>query len=380
MKAALKLSPQSRSKGLLGTLLLNQQLVTQNQLDKAIEHQCSHGGRLGTCLLETHCIEEEKLTRVLNQQWQRPYFSSMMLMNIPRDVLEVLTAKLICKHNILPFKTDNDYLYLAVTNCRELSLFEELETLTDKQIVPVLFSDMRLAVALNKYFSTPLLPRYEKLAITVSKQQFNLSKPLPGQGEKFTPLQNNKIRQATPKQLSPTAEKTAPPPNRSPYDLFTDHLLQAKNNEDVLGALFGYLKNTCVSAALFILKNQHIHGWDCLNQDKTKGVANFESAIQDFPLLNKVVTERIIHYGNCPAEFKQDSLEGVFSQPEDHYFLCAPLSIKERTFAALCLELKDQQSKQQLHLYKNICQKLELAFQLLIIKSKIIAAPDEADE
>ena len=378
------------SQGLLGKLLPERHLITRQQLDKAIERQCLHGGRLGTCLLETDSIDEEILSKTLNIQWQRPYFPASLLMDIPRHLLQLLSVKTILSNKFLPFKKNDLTLYVGVTDCRNDSLFTELETLTGLNLVPVLFSDMRLAVALNKYFSRPLPPRYEQLATDLKKRQ---PKPLAPQIHHDHPQTKHKntlgIKDTGSKACvnatlsnKHRSQPLRPHPSTTtgPDEDFAVKLTTANSLSDIFAVLNTYLEDYAINSALIAVKNKIISGWCCSNQEENNAFSKFRSDLFRFPTLKKIAEERIIHYGQSPPELETREFNDIFNGRGKNRFFIAPVSIKKRTCALLCLELKKEIPEDPLYLLDNVCQKLELALQLLILKNKILAPPEETHE
>src|SRR3989441_3776352 len=57
----------------LGQILLDEKMVTREQLDKAIQTQHRSGGHLGRILVEQGALTEQNLAKVLSIQWGLPY-------------------------------------------------------------------------------------------------------------------------------------------------------------------------------------------------------------------------------------------------------------------------------------------------------------------
>ena len=58
----------------LGQLLLKNNLITENQLDRALEIQKTTGQKLGEILIGRHYITEEDLNEILNLQKKNFFF------------------------------------------------------------------------------------------------------------------------------------------------------------------------------------------------------------------------------------------------------------------------------------------------------------------
>ena len=46
----------------LGEILIKENLITSDQLRKALAHQKANGGRLGTCLMQLGFISDDEIT------------------------------------------------------------------------------------------------------------------------------------------------------------------------------------------------------------------------------------------------------------------------------------------------------------------------------
>ena len=56
----------------LGEILVKESLITQDQLQKALEFQRANGGKLGTCLTKLGFITDDDITGVLSRQYGVP--------------------------------------------------------------------------------------------------------------------------------------------------------------------------------------------------------------------------------------------------------------------------------------------------------------------
>ena len=56
----------------LGEILVKESLITQDQLQKALEFQRANGGKLGSCLTKMGFITDDDITGVLSRQYGVP--------------------------------------------------------------------------------------------------------------------------------------------------------------------------------------------------------------------------------------------------------------------------------------------------------------------
>src|SRR5439155_1225461 len=61
----------------LGEILVKESLITQDQLQKALEFQRTNGGKLGSCLTKLGIITDDDMTGVLSRQYGVPTINLM---------------------------------------------------------------------------------------------------------------------------------------------------------------------------------------------------------------------------------------------------------------------------------------------------------------
>ena len=71
----------------LGEILLQDGLISQGQLDKALKRQVTAGGRLGTNLVEMMLLDDVRLGQILSRQSSIPDVHPKVLESIDQSVL-----------------------------------------------------------------------------------------------------------------------------------------------------------------------------------------------------------------------------------------------------------------------------------------------------
>ncbi|PLX88756.1 MAG: hypothetical protein C0618_03595 [Desulfuromonas sp.] len=150
----------------LGDILIEKYLITTEQLEEATEIQCLYGGKLGTSLIEVGAIDEDKLGFVLSEALHLPYFKPSLLMQISADLISLVPRQLALKHMVVPCKLQGKRLFLAMAEPNDLSAIDDLSFHLGYSIAPVVVPELRLSLALNKYYKRKLSPRL----ITLGRQ------------------------------------------------------------------------------------------------------------------------------------------------------------------------------------------------------------------
>jgi len=119
----------------IGAILLSENLITQEQLEKAIEVQKKEGGRLGSTLIKLGFVDESKIAEFLSKQYNVPYVN-LKNTNIDNKVLNSIPRELCQKFLVLPFDRDGQTLKVAIADPSNVYAIEELRFVTGYNIKP----------------------------------------------------------------------------------------------------------------------------------------------------------------------------------------------------------------------------------------------------
>jgi type II secretion system (T2SS) protein E len=153
----------------LGQLLVRADLVSENNLARALGIQGFAGGRLGTLLLERGSIDEDSLGKTLALQHGCEYIPWRVLADVPLVVIAALPAKFAIKHAAVPFERGESHLKLALRDPGDLRILDELFFVTGRKIIAGVAPEVRIYQALEKYYGERRTPRYTILAEKLSR-------------------------------------------------------------------------------------------------------------------------------------------------------------------------------------------------------------------
>jgi type II secretion system (T2SS) protein E len=153
----------------LGQLLVRADIVSENNLARALGIQNFAGGRLGTLLLERGSVDEDSLGKTLALQHGCEYISWRVLAEIPPVVIAALPAKFAIKHAAVPYERGENHLKLALRDPGDLRILDELFFVTGRKIIAGVAPEVRIYQALEKYYGERRTPRYAILAEKISR-------------------------------------------------------------------------------------------------------------------------------------------------------------------------------------------------------------------
>lgn len=137
----------------LGEILVKNNLINRDQLGKAIEEQKLSGNqlRLGTILINQKLLTEEQLTSFLSKQYGVP---SVNLADYEIDpiVIKIIPPEVVQKYQLIPVNRAGATLIIAVSDPSNLFAIEDIKFMTGYNIEMVVASERDIKVSIDKYY------------------------------------------------------------------------------------------------------------------------------------------------------------------------------------------------------------------------------------
>ncbi|RJS20787.1 hypothetical protein DRW03_19110 [Corallococcus sp. H22C18031201] len=128
----------------LGAILVRKGLITQAQLDEALNSQLIYGGRLGTHLVEMGLLDIDTLGMALGEQLRLPVAMEADFDVVPEATLKLLTAAQAEKHLAFPLGQEGRRLKVALASPLEIQHVDALGFITGLRIIPHVTPELRL--------------------------------------------------------------------------------------------------------------------------------------------------------------------------------------------------------------------------------------------
>ena len=143
-----------RKKVRLGEVLVGGNLISQEQLEKALEMQKGSGKRLGEVLVQNGFVDEESLAVALSNQL---HCQMVDLANIVIDegVKGIVNSTLLKKYCIFPYAyadDDPNTLMLAMADPLDMGAMDDVSIITNLQVRPVVATRRGIMLAIDKYY------------------------------------------------------------------------------------------------------------------------------------------------------------------------------------------------------------------------------------
>ncbi len=134
----------------LGTILLEDGVVTEEQLMDAIDEQQRNGQSLGRALVELGLITEGQLVRALASQVGME-FVELGNYSVDQSAVALVPAAVCRRHTVLPIGFEDGALKIAMSNPGNVVAVDDFRTLTGRKVVPVVAAHDDVLAAIDRY-------------------------------------------------------------------------------------------------------------------------------------------------------------------------------------------------------------------------------------
>ncbi|MFR8168868.1 MAG: GspE/PulE family protein [Lachnospiraceae bacterium] len=143
-----------RQKKRIGDMLLEAGIITQEQLEDALEKNKTAHKKIGEMLVDLGYATEEAIGKGLATQLNIP-FISLHGMKIEDDIIKLADGKLLRKHLMIPFeyKEGNvNIIRVAMADPMDMRGIDDFSIITNLQVEPVIATTHDILVTLDKYY------------------------------------------------------------------------------------------------------------------------------------------------------------------------------------------------------------------------------------
>lgn len=144
----------NRKKVRLGDVLVQNGVITEEDLQRGLERQKGSGRKLGETLVDEGITTEENIARALSNQF---HYDMVDLSNveIPQEILELVPANVLKKHRAIPFEYSPDnmnVLRVAMADPMDIGAMDDINIITNLQVEPVVATTGSVMLAIDRYY------------------------------------------------------------------------------------------------------------------------------------------------------------------------------------------------------------------------------------
>ena len=141
----------------LGELLLREKRITAAQLQEALGHQRSNGGRLGSSLVKLGFVRDDDISAVLSRQYGVPAIT-LSQFTLDAAIVRLVPAETANKYHVIPVSRSGTTLTLAMIDPTNVFAMDDIKFMTGLHVEPVVASENAIRDAIDRYYTkTPVM-------------------------------------------------------------------------------------------------------------------------------------------------------------------------------------------------------------------------------
>ena len=135
-------------------MLIRQNVLTEDELKKALELQKGSGKKIGEVLVDNGFITEDMIVRALQMQLGLKVVQ-LTGVTIPKEVRNLVSVDLLKKYTCIPFELDPynaNILHLAMADPMDMATIDDISIVTNLQIEPYIATTRDILAAIDKCY------------------------------------------------------------------------------------------------------------------------------------------------------------------------------------------------------------------------------------
>ena len=135
----------------IGQLLVNNSLITEEQLYKALDVQKKDGGRIGSTLVKLGFITDESLVQFLSKQYGVPVVN-LSADEIDPSIVKFIPYDVVNKYRIFPVSKNGASLTLAMADPSNVFAIDDIKFMTGYNVKPVVASENAIGEMIARFY------------------------------------------------------------------------------------------------------------------------------------------------------------------------------------------------------------------------------------
>ena len=138
----------------LGDMLIRQNVLTEDELKKALELQKGSGKKIGEILIDNGFITEDMIVRALQMQLGLKVVQ-LTGVTIPKEVRNLVSVDILKKYTCIPFELDPynaNILHLAMADPMDMAAIDDISIVTNLQIEPYIATTRDILAAIDRCY------------------------------------------------------------------------------------------------------------------------------------------------------------------------------------------------------------------------------------
>jgi type IV pilus assembly protein PilB len=138
----------------LGALLVDNNVITQDHLNRALDRQREKGGLLGDIIVEMGFASEAQVLSALAQQLNIQYLMPDEVIFIDPEIIRLVPERMARQCMAIPLSIQDSVLTVAMVNPFDIIAIDDLRTVTNHKINTAIISKSGLETLLNRFYGS----------------------------------------------------------------------------------------------------------------------------------------------------------------------------------------------------------------------------------
>ncbi len=135
----------------MGELLLDRGIISQLQLNQALDIQHAKGGLIGEILVELGFAKEEDIAQSLTAQYGFPYLP-LSNYDVNPEITNIIPSRVARQYLLVPIDKIGNNLTLAMSNPLNIQAIEDVELLSGCSVQTFVSTSSDIKRAIEKYY------------------------------------------------------------------------------------------------------------------------------------------------------------------------------------------------------------------------------------
>ncbi len=160
---------QSRSNTRLGRIIVDAGLVSEDDLERALQMQAETGERLGNLLVVLDLIKESELVEVLSEHFGVP-IGQLDDLNVSNRILGLVPQEMARRYLAVPVAADSSNLSLAMVDPTDVVAIDDIEFATGLRVKPLVASERAISDTISRLYGNQQEARMRQIMTDLEEE------------------------------------------------------------------------------------------------------------------------------------------------------------------------------------------------------------------
>ncbi len=138
----------------LGTLLVENRVITDRQLERALQRQRERGGLLGDVLIDMGFASEKAVLEALAWQLNIDHVSAETVNHIAPELMRMIPERVARQYMVVPLAAHDNVIDVAMANPFDIIAIDDLRALTQHRINTAIISKEGAKVLIERFYAS----------------------------------------------------------------------------------------------------------------------------------------------------------------------------------------------------------------------------------